>query len=137
MNEMTVSELCEALRQANTRADGKRMMTDAEIDARAKAIVLMRERMKPVRDEHGVPLAPEEQIKLKPALALDTPEPGLSYEEQVAELLRWMHQPEKTLGKSFYVSKNHPSGLGGLNIYVPKDFPLPNHHQGVLRIRSD
>jgi len=123
MNEMTVSELCEALRQANTRADGKRMMSDAQIDADVQKIVQMRERMKPVCDEGGVPLAPEEQIRLKPTLALDTG-PALRRKEMIAELLRWMHRPEAARGKRFCVPKYHPSGLGGLTIYVPEDFPL-------------
>jgi len=130
MDEMNASELREALRQANTRADGKRVMSDAQIDADVEKIVQMRERMKPVCDEHGAPLPPEEQIKRNPALALDIG-PALRRKEMITELLRWMHRPEMARGKRFYVPKNHPSGLGGLTIYVPEDFPLPSCDQVV------
>jgi len=139
MKEMTVSELREALRKATTRADGKRTMSDAQIDVKVEKIVQMRERMKPVCDEHGVPLAPEEQIKCKPALAFDTPEPGMSDEEKVTELLRWFHRPADALGRTVYVPEDHPSGLGGCRFYIPKDSFVSQHQQkvGTDPVRAD
>jgi len=72
-------------------------------------------------------LTPEEQIKANPALALDGKKRDrLRGDEMIACLLRWMQDPAAARGRSHYVPRHHPSGLGGKVIYVPANFPLPD-----------
>jgi len=117
MNTDHTSILREALRREFTCANGKRLVSEADIDEFIATVHALRDR--------ADGLSPDEQIRRNPALALDDAEKNFDRRAVIAELLRWMKCPEAARGKSYYVPDDHPSGLGGQTIYVPKDFPLP------------
>jgi len=101
-----------------TCANGKRLVSDADIDEFIAEIHALRERVEG--------LSPEEQIRRNPEWALDDAEQNFDRRPMIAELLRWMRCPERARGKSYYVPDEHPSVLAGMTIYVPADFPLPS-----------
>jgi len=109
MNKKIADQAREALRDELVRRNGKYTLSQAQLDAYVDAAM-----------GDGAALAPEEQIRRNPALALDTPERGLSYREQITELLRWFHRPEDARGKEICVPHGHPCGLGGYRYLIPK-----------------
>jgi len=129
MNERIVDQAREALRDELVRRNGKYTLSQAQLDAYVDAAM-----------GGGATLAPEEQIKRNPSLALDTFEPPPSYDEILTEFLRWFHRPQDARGKDHIVPHGHPSGLGGHRIYIPKNHPLPGvaarHPAGTCSLDS-
>jgi len=115
--QLTTDELREALRQLRTCGNAKVLMGEVELDVLADECKAC--------EAQPEALSPEEQIRRNPTLAFDDPEPPLSHEEMITELLRWFHRPEDAGGMTIYIPKDHPCGFGGSTVYIPK--PVVHH----------
>jgi len=118
ITRLTVSKLRDLIRTAHIHQDDSVMITKAEVDGLIAELKALRKRLEP--------LPPEKQIQRNPELALDHAEVEINLVPAINELFRWMKHPERARGKNWYVPRNHPCGMGGLAIHIPKDFPLPN-----------
>jgi len=115
--QLAINELRDALRISRIRSNSDEMINEAQVD---EAI----DDLKDFREELRLH-PPEKRIRRNPVLALDNPCMMTSSDAVVTELLRWFHNPELARGMSHFIPRGHPCGFGGLTIYVPKDFPLP------------